>query len=92
MVGVAEKSGLMLLLEYMNQGSLQDLLSKKNVLDVHQAWEISYDILKGLQFLHSSKFIHRDIKPGNILLCSHGNSFKAKLAGTYPTTISNYCG
>ena len=69
-----------LVTEFMDLGSLQDIL-RKGVVDIHQAWEISHDVLMGLQFLHFLNLIHRDIKPSNILLCTHGNGFKAKLAG-----------
>jgi len=70
-----------LVTEFMDQGSLQDILEKQGVLDIHKAWEISHDVLMGLQFLHSLHHIHRDIKPSNILLCTHRNGFKAKISG-----------
>eukprot|EP01034_Spumella_vulgaris_P039702 gene39702-49058_t len=31
----------------------------------------TFDIIEGLHFLHSKRFIHRDIKPTNLLI-SHG--------------------
>jgi len=71
----------MLVTEFMDLGSVHDLLRKEGVLDVHWAWNISHDVLMGLQFLHSLDLIHRDLKPANILLSSHGFGFKAKIAG-----------
>jgi len=71
----------MLVTEFMDLGSLHDLLQKEGAVDLYKAWDISHDVLLGLQFLHSMNYIHRDIKPANILLCSHGFGFKAKIAG-----------
>jgi len=74
-----------LVTEFMDMKSLQDIL-QKGVLDVLTTWDISHDILMGLKFLHSLNHIHRDIKPANILLSSHGNRFKAKIAGNLTQT------
>lgn len=61
-----------LLLEYMDCGSLEDVYKiapiPENVLSC-----ITYQILKGLQYLHEEKrIIHRDIKPSNVLLNHKG--------------------
>jgi hypothetical protein len=57
-------------LEYMDGGSLQDALCAGPVKKETVLAGISRQILNGLSFLHSRRHVHRDIKPGNILLCS----------------------
>ena len=37
-------------------------------LSAHNLKKCFYSILCGLDFLHSSNIVHRDIKPGNILI------------------------
>jgi serine/threonine protein kinase len=62
-----------LALEYMDMGSLQDLLRvhQRPFPEQHVA-VIADQVVRALEFLHHHKLIHRDIKPGNILLHSSG--------------------
>ena len=54
--------------EYAPDGSLSDILEKKEPLGVKRAIELTIGVLNGLDFLHSRNIIHRDLKPANILL------------------------
>ena len=52
------------------QNNLYDYVSKK--LPEKAIKQIIYQIISGINYLHSLKFIHRDIKPDNILISSEG--------------------
>ncbi|HEY0426549.1 MAG TPA: WG repeat-containing protein [Pyrinomonadaceae bacterium] len=54
--------------EYADGGSLADRLQREGKLSLKDAVEMTIGILHGLEFLHSRRIIHRDIKPQNILL------------------------
>jgi serine/threonine protein kinase len=63
---------LSLCLEYMNNGSLQDIVNKGGCSNEMILSSISYQILCGLSFLHNLRMVHRDVKPSNILLTLDG--------------------
>lgn len=65
-------------MEYCGAGSVSDIMRlRKKTLSEDEISTILNDTLKGLEYLHLRRKIHRDIKAGNILLNSEGH---AKLA------------
>jgi serine/threonine-protein kinase len=66
-----------LVLEYVDGPSCQFLLDRTGPLAVRDAVRVVLDVAMGLEYLHARRLVHRDIKPGNILLTTSG---VAKLA------------
>ena len=60
-------------LEFMDGGSLEELLARRGALPEGVLARVAADVLEGLAWLHGAKhMIHRDIKPANILLSAAG--------------------
>ena len=66
-----------LVLEFVDGPSLDKHLRERGPLPVDQALAIFGNVAEALAFIHDSNLIHRDIKPGNILI---GKDGQAKLA------------
>jgi len=56
--------------EYLPAGSLRDRLQQQ--LQIAEAIEIARDIAAGLHYAHEMGFVHRDVKPGNVLFRATG--------------------
>ncbi|XP_053677646.1 serine/threonine-protein kinase 3 [Anopheles nili] len=73
-----KNTDLWIVMEYCGAGSVSDIMRlRKKTLTEDEIATILIDTLKGLEYLHLRRKIHRDIKAGNILLNSEGH---AKLA------------
>ena len=63
-----------LVMEYVPGLSLAKLIRDSGPLDFNRAREIMRDVLRALHHLHENDIIHRDIKPGNILIAPDGHA------------------
>ena len=55
-------------MEYAEGGELFDYIVSKQRLKEKEAAFLYYQVIEGLEFLHSRKIAHRDLKPENLLL------------------------
>jgi serine/threonine protein kinase len=64
--------GLFIAMEYVDGGSLRDHLRRlqrlQKYLPLIQCLQIGIQIAEALDYAHRRKIIHRDVKPGNIIL------------------------
>jgi serine/threonine protein kinase len=61
-----------IILEYIDGGSLKDLLDQQHKLPFLLAVYVVGQIAQGLWYAHQNQIIHRDIKPANIMLTKGG--------------------
>ena len=59
-------------MEYVEGNSLTQILAKKKQLSISDVIYIGSRVANGLHAAHSNGLVHRDIKPGNILITSEG--------------------
>jgi len=71
-----EESEYVIIMEYCSGGSLEDIIEqykKKERISEDTILKFMKQILLGVMVLHKNKILHRDLKPGNILVDSKGN-------------------
>ncbi|XP_068458556.1 death-associated protein kinase 3 [Clinocottus analis] len=62
------KADVILILELVSGGELFDFLAEKESLTEEEATQFLKQILDGVQYLHSKRIAHFDLKPENIML------------------------
>ncbi len=63
-----------LVMEYVKGDTLDAILRRAGALTEEQTKEILFPILDGLKRVHALGFLHRDIKPGNIIVRDEGGA------------------
>jgi serine/threonine protein kinase len=63
---------ILIAMEYVPGVNLQELLRQQGKLSIPQALDIAIQVLDALDYAHQRHTIHRDIKPGNILIRKDG--------------------
>ncbi len=62
-----------IVMEYAEGETLSELLQRKGTLTEAELKPILFPILDGLEAVHQADFLHRDIKPGNIVIRDDGS-------------------
>ena len=73
-------------MEYMENGSLEELLRREGSLRVSNAVSMITDIARGLNHSHGKGVLHCDLKPANILL---DHELRPRLADFGQSRLSN---
>ena len=69
-----EGNKIYIVMEYSDNGNLEiyinvlKYLKEQNMIKMDELWNIFYQCMSALEYLHSSNVVHRDIKPSNIFM------------------------
>ena len=63
-----DEKNFLIIMEYCEGGELFNYIVKKQKIPENEASYFFYQIIKGIEYIHSKKIAHRDLKPENLLL------------------------
>lgn len=61
-----------IVMEYVKGRTVAEILKKGDALPINEAVQVVVGVLSALEYSHREGIIHRDIKPGNIMLTQDG--------------------
>jgi eukaryotic-like serine/threonine-protein kinase len=71
-IGSTSDGQLYIVMAYYEGETLKARLDRSDLLETGEIVDIASQICRGLEAAHACGVVHRDIKPGNILLCRDG--------------------
>ena len=93
-----ENNTAYMVMEYLRGKTLGELLQRQGKLSQNQALKLITKVAKALEILHQAQFLHRDIKPDNIMLADDGRvvlidfgaarDFTTNCTARYTTTLT----
>jgi hypothetical protein len=73
----SNEGGTYLTMQWIRGGTLADILADGGALPISEVLSIAIKLSSALAAAHRSNILHRDIKPGNILVDEHGEPYLA---------------
>jgi eukaryotic-like serine/threonine-protein kinase len=61
-----------IVMEYVDGGSCAEILRDRGAIEPEQAVDILVQSCRGLEYAHRNGVVHRDVKPGNLLVNNEG--------------------
>merc|ERR1711974_447446 len=91
-----DDANLYLVMEYVPGGDMMTLLMKRDILTEHETRFYMAELVLAIESIHNLNFIHRDLKPDNLLLDRTGHmklsdfglakEFRSRLPALDPTS------
>jgi serine/threonine protein kinase len=85
-----EKDKYCLVMEYMPEGDLHNLLEQDKPMSASQLFRLALDIAQGVNAIHARGIIHRDLKSLNVLLYQENGELRAKITDFGLSILKRY--
>jgi len=71
-----DEDGLLyLVMQFIDGDTLERILRHRGKLSLGEAINITLQVLSALQYAHEKGLVHRDIKPGNVMITKEGRAY-----------------